>query len=256
MNPTTTPKTWTKTADRPLRSAWRSAGVWLLARFMGVPVPWQAVHQRDGRALLAYEHHRLLALGAAGEAVPPVLAFDGHSLVTSDIGTNLDMVIKRMDPAERLPLMCAASEDLARFHARGQWHGGAQARNLTWNGHRFARLDFEEPLHPAMPLDLVQLYDALQLVMSLVRYLQPLGADAVEAVLRAYRETSVQAWTDPARPPPDLTRFVGSLLPRLRGLSALLAWVPVWRTSREQFRLRVMVEGMTAFVERAHPQVR
>lgn len=256
MNPTTTPKTWTKTADRPLRSAWRSAGVWLLARFMGVPVPWQAVHQRDGRALLAYEHQRLLALGAAGEAVPPVLAFDGHSLVTGDIGTDLDMVIKRMGPAERLPLMCAASEDLARFHARGQWHGGAQARNMTWDGQRFARLDFEEPLYPAMPLELVQLYDALQLVMSLVRYLQPLGADAVESVLRAYREASAHAWTDASRSPPDLVRFVGALLPRLRRLLSLMTWVPWWRSSREQFRLRVMVEGMSAFVERTGVQVR
>ena len=164
--PTASAKTWTKTADRPLRSWRKSASIWVFAHFVGVPVPWHAVRQTDGADLLAFEHQRLLALAAAGERVPTVLAFDGFSLTTSDIGDTLDHVLHRSPEAGRLALMCAASADLAAFHTRGHWHGGAQTRNLTWNGEHFARLDFEERLQPGMALATVQVYDALQLLLS------------------------------------------------------------------------------------------
>ena len=55
-------KTWTKTADRPLRSWRKSASIWVFAHFVGVPVPWHAVRQTDGAELLAFEHERLQQL--------------------------------------------------------------------------------------------------------------------------------------------------------------------------------------------------
>ncbi|MDP3350191.1 MAG: hypothetical protein Q8S92_14465 [Hydrogenophaga sp.] len=241
--PAASAKTWTKTADRPLRSWRKSASIWLFAHFVGVPVPWHAVRQTDGAELLAYEHQRLLALAAAGERVPTVLAFDGFSLTTSDIGDTLDHVLHRSPEGERLALMCAASADLAAFHARGHWHGGAQTRNLTWSGEHFARLDFEERLQPGMALATVQVYDALQLLLSMARYLQPLGPDAVRAVLQAY--------ADAGNGGPALRDFIAHLLPRLGWVSKLAAWSPRLDGSRELMRLRTVLEGMTAFVARA-----
>lgn len=242
--PPTPTKTWTKTADRPLRSAAQSLGVWLFAHFVGVPVPWRAVRQTDGRALLAFEHQRLLALAAAGERVPPVLAFDGHSLVSGDIGTTLDHWLHATPEAERLPLMCAAAADLAAFHARGQWHGGAQTRNITWDGQHFARLDFEERLQPGMTLVTVQVYDVLQLVLSLARYLQPLGPQAVQAVLSAYADAAA-----PRPRAPDLRGFLQRLLPRLAWVSRVAVWSSRLDGSRELERLRTVLDGMAAFVQ-------
>jgi tRNA A-37 threonylcarbamoyl transferase component Bud32 len=241
---TASTKTWTKTADRPLRSATKSLGVWLFAHFVGVPVPWRAVRQTDGAALLAFEHDRLLQLGRAGERVPPVLAFDGHSMVTGHIGTTLDHWLHISPDGERLPLMRAAAADLAAFHARGQWHGGAQTRNMTWDGAHFARLDFEERLQPGMPLATVQVYDVLQLVLSLARYLQPLGPEAVQSVLSAYaEEAALRAQA------PDLRGFLQRLLPRLTRVSRLAAWSARLDGSRELMRLRTVLEGMAAFVQ-------
>lgn len=234
-------KAWTKTADRPLRSWRKSLGIWLFAHYVGVPVPWGAVRQRDGAALLAFEHERLQALAAAGEHVPAVLAFDGHSLTTGDIGATLDHLLHRMREQDRLPLMCAAAADLAAFHARGHWHGGAQTRNVTWNGRFFARLDFEERLLPGMDLSTVQRYDALQLLLSLARYLQPLGPQAVAQVLRAYAD-------EPTDGHPDLRAFVARLLPRLRWVSRLAALSTRLDGSRELMRLRTVLDGMAAFV--------
>ena len=47
----------------------------------------------------------------------------------------------------------------------------------------------------------MQVYDALQLLLSLARYLQPLGPSAVHAVLRAYAEA------DTGGRQPDLRAF-------------------------------------------------
>lgn len=253
MSTPTPHKTWIKTAERPLRSARKSLGVWLFAHFIGVPVPWHAVRQTDGQALLAFEHERLQALLAAGERVPPVLAFDGQRLETGDIGATLDHWLHRTPDTGRLALMCAASADLAAFHARGQWHGGAQARNLTWDGERFARLDFEERLLPGMALPTVQIYDALQLVLSLARYLQPLGPQAVRAVLDAYAVAAAQAASDAgpasATPAPDLRAFIARLLPRLQWVSRLATWSARLDGSRELMRLRTVLDGMAAFAQ-------
>ena len=245
MNPPIASKTWTKTADRPLRSLRKSIGVWLFAHFVGVPVPWSAARQTDGRALLAYEHQRLLALATAGERVPPVLAFDGFSLVTGDIGTTLDHWLHTHPDADHLQMMQAAAADLAAFHARGQWHGGAQTRNITWDGTQFARLDFEEQLQPGMPLATVQLYDALQLVFSLARYLAPLGPQAVASVLDAYSRTAGV---------PDLRGFLRHLLPRLQRVSHVAAWSSRLDGSRELERLRTVLDGMAAFVQHGSQQ--
>lgn len=246
-HPTTPAKTWTKSAERPLRSRQQSLGIWLFAHWLRVPVPWHAVRQTDARGLLAFEHERLLALAAAGEAVPPVIAFDGHSLVTSDIGPTLAHVLAEQPEAQRLATMCAASADLAAFHARGHWHGGAQIRNITWDGARFARLDFEEALLPGMALPTVQLYDALQLLFSLSHHLQPLGVDAVRLVLCAY-DDALQAQIAVVGQRPDLRGFLLHLLPRLQGVSRVAGWSGRLDGSREMQRLRTVLDGMAAFV--------
>ncbi len=232
-------KVWTKTAERPLRSTGKAVAAWCMAHFLGVPVPWAAVRQASGTELLAFEHGRLQQLAQAGEQVPPVLAFDGQRLSLGDVGPTVDECLQRLPAAEHLALMCAVSADLARFHARGHWHGGAQIRNITWDGEHFARLDFEERLFPAMPLHACQIYDVLQLVMSLARWVLPLGAPAVLAVLEAYEAQ------DPAL---DLRGFLRRLLPRLQRVSRLASWVPRYDRSKELLRLRLLIQGMQAFV--------
>lgn len=253
MNPTIPTTFWTKTADRPLRSVSKSLGIGLFAHFAGVAVPWRSVRQVNGSVLLAFEHERLQALAAAGERVPPVLGFDGYTLETGDIGPTLDPVLQRTPEAERLALMCAASADLAAFHARGQWHGGAQARNLTWDGQHFARLDFEERLQPGLPLATVQVYDLLQLVLSLTRYLDALGPQAVLAVLNAYGTASQAAMLSGLQPTPDLAGFLRRLLPRLRLVSRVASWSGRLDGSRQLVRLRTVLDGMAAFVQQTEP---
>ncbi len=240
-----TDKVWTKTAERPLRSTGKALAAWCMAHFLGVPVPWAAVRQASGSELLAFEHQRLQQLADAGEQVPPVLAFDGQVLRLGDVGPTVDECLQRLPTTDHLALMCAVSADLARFHTRGHWHGGAQIRNVTWDGEHFARLDFEERLFPAMPLHGCQVYDVLQLVLSLSAWLQPLGASAVQAVLQAYEAE------DPAL---DVRGFLRRLLPRLQRVSRWAAWVPRYDQSKEIRRLRLLIDGMSGFVATRVPE--
>lgn len=238
------PRTWHKSADRPLRRLSSAIGVWVVARVLGVPVPWALARQSRPERLLALEAQRLNELAQAGEHVPRVLAFDGRHLSTSDVGPTLDVVLEPLDAQPRQVFMEAASADLARFHARGHWHGGAQARNITWHKGAFHRIDFEEPLHPALPLATVQAYDALQFSLSLLRWLPTPGDEALSAVLLAYAQAApVQGQA--------LVAFVRRLLPRLRLLTRITGWWGPWRHSRERQRLVMVLGGLQAFAERA-----
>ena len=89
----------------------------------------------------------------------------------------------------------------------------------------------------------MQVYDVLQMLLSLARFLQPLGPVAVLAVLQAY---------DAAGPGgPALRSFIEHLLPRLQRVSSIAAWSKRLDTSRELMRLRTVLEGMAAFVAQA-----
>jgi hypothetical protein len=247
-------RTWRKTTDRPLRSARKSLAIWAFAHWAGVPVPWRVVRQRDAKALLAYEHARLVALAEAGERVPPVLSFDGHTLVTGDVGAAVDAQLHAWPPTENaraLALMQAVSADLAAFHAHGHWHGGAQARNITWDGQHFARLDFEEPLVPALPLGLVQAYDVLQLLLSLARLLEAHGPEGASAVLRAYVRAAHAAHAPHLVG--QLRALVLPLLPKLSRLSRWAAWSARLDTSREVKRLRTVLAGLQTLVAETAP---
>ena len=60
------------------------------------------------------------------------------------------------------------------------------------------------------------------------------------AVLQAYEAE------DPAL---DLRGFLRHLLPRLQRVARLAAWVPRYDRSKELVRLRLLIEGIQAFVD-------
>ena len=57
--------------------------------------------------------------------------------------------------------------DLAAFHARGLWHGGAQIRNITLREGELWRIDFEENIGSALSRPLTQAYDLFQMLASI-----------------------------------------------------------------------------------------
>ncbi|KAG1242891.1 hypothetical protein G6F65_022762 [Rhizopus arrhizus] len=67
----------------------------------------------------------------AGCRVPEVWWQEQGLLVLEYVGEDLADLIRNEDSTSQLWLTRAAATDLAAFHARGMWHGGAQIRNVT-----------------------------------------------------------------------------------------------------------------------------
>ncbi len=137
--------------------------------------PRPSVLLRNG---LAHEGQRLAQLLEAGTRVPEVWWREQNLLVLEFVGEDLADLIRNEDSTSRMWLARAAAADLAAFHARGMWHGGAQIRNVTLRDGEIWRIDFEENIGATLSRPLAQAYDLFQMLASLVS-LRKLGdADA------------------------------------------------------------------------------
>jgi tRNA A-37 threonylcarbamoyl transferase component Bud32 len=130
------------------------------------------------------EVQRLTEMRQAGVHVPALLAANEQSFIMEDSGRSLSDVLVAADAqSARVELLFMAARDLAAFHARGQWHGGAQVRNLGLTEAGLTRFDFEADYDRYLPLSLLQAMDALFFITSLAGY----GAeDALLEVSSAY----------------------------------------------------------------------
>ncbi len=117
---------------------------------------------------LAHEARRLAQLLEAGCRVPELWWREQNLLVLEFVGNDLADLIRNEDSTSRLWLARAAAADLAAFHARGMWHGGAQIRNLTLRDGEIWRIDFEENIGATLSRPLAQAYDLFQMIASLV----------------------------------------------------------------------------------------
>lgn len=164
--------------DRSVSYALRYARALFLAMsckvFLG-EFPRPSVLLRNG---LAHEGQRLAQLLKAGCRVPEVWWQEQGLLVLEFVGHDLAYLIRKEDTTSRLWLTRAAAADLAAFHARGMWHGGAQIRNVTLNEGEIWRIDFEENIGATLSRPLAQAYDLFQMLASLVSLRKLPDADA------------------------------------------------------------------------------
>ena len=140
------------------------------------PVPGSGLQAVPGRISrpgvvlrngLEHEAERLSALLQAGCRVPEVWWRERGLLVLEYVGEDLADLIRNEDSTTRLWLARAAAADLAAFHARGLWHGGAQIRNITLREGELWRIDFEENIGSALSRPLTQAYDLFQMLASI-----------------------------------------------------------------------------------------
>lgn len=117
----------------------------------------------------AYEAQRLAHLQAQGIAVPHVFLQHDDHIVMEHTGRSIETLLNHAQ--HRNTLLIPIMQSLVDLHEAGQWHGGAQVRNLTLKDQRIWRIDFEEKTGDALPLHLAQAYDLLLCFNSLTKYL-------------------------------------------------------------------------------------
>lgn len=124
---------------------------------------------------LQYEAERLQTLAAAGILVPAVLAQGPDWLVIEQLQENWLDVFELATSERQASLLISAFTDLGALHATGQWHGGAQLRNLMRKDGQTYRIDFEEIVLQAVSLARRQFFDVLMLLLDAFRYGRSLG---------------------------------------------------------------------------------
>jgi len=160
-------------AKRCMRARWHERALLALApllrRWLAPQASFRPV-RRD--AALPVEAQRLAELHRAGCGVPRLIAVDRELLVVEDCGRNLEHLVQdEPQPPLRLQWLREAAADLGRFHAAGQWHGGAQLRNLLRRDDgSLARIDFETALDAHFPLPVLQAIDAALFFTSVARF--------------------------------------------------------------------------------------
>lgn len=157
--------------------------------------PRPSVLLRNG---LDYEAERLRRLQQAGCRVPEVWWQEPGLVVLEHVGDDLPYLLRRAEDAERMALVKRMADDLAAFHARGFWHGGAQVRNVTLrDDNELWRIDFEENIGGALSLPLAQAYDVFQAVSS-VMSLSKFTADQSSVMGKLLLDSYFEANADPA----------------------------------------------------------
>ncbi|XDZ50843.1 hypothetical protein AB8Q18_11715 [Neisseriaceae bacterium CLB008] len=117
----------------------------------------------------AHEVNRLLQLAAAGVKVPRVVGVGDDWVAMTHVGEPIEQQLSEATPEVRWATLEALTLDLAQFHQRGCWHGGAQIRNVTQQPDGFYRFDFEEDLDRELPLSALQAIDVLMFFSSLMK---------------------------------------------------------------------------------------
>ncbi|WP_018881529.1 hypothetical protein [Thioalkalivibrio sp. ALE30] len=164
-----------------------------------------------------YEMERVRALQTLGQPVPQVVAQLPDAVMYSHCGENVEHTLREQDPAARRATLEAVTRNLATFHRAGCWHGGAQLRNVLFDGQHFYRVDFEEDLDRVLSLELAQVYDLFQHLADATTWAA--GDDTAESLGRDLLALyQAEHWS------PRHTRA-------LRGVARLLApfrWLGPW----------------------------
>jgi len=165
-------------------------------------------------------------------------------LALEHVGDNVALLLRAAPQPERLRLARALAEDLAVFHARGFWHGGAQVRNQTMRDGELWRIDFEENIGGALSLPLSQAYDVFQLLSSLMAMRHVSDADMREigpVVLDTYFARHADA--DVRAQLTRLGRMVCRITDALRPVLGRVQWRDVKGFYRVADTLRLLLKS-------------
>ena len=169
---------------------------WLARRVTGASLPGSAARLGAAAHGAGFEARRLQALAAAGVRVPRLEHRGADFIVMEHCGPTVASLLGGWDRATWRCELAGLAADLGALHRAGQWHGGAQIKNLTRRDGQTWRIDFEESFGEHVPLPAAQAFDLVLFVNSIslrgpvdeaeARWLLP-------ALMRAYFEANPDA---------------------------------------------------------------
>jgi len=205
---------------------------WLVKRLTGQPLPLNTLALSEAAGSMDFEARRLQALADAGQRVPRVALLTPEFFVLEHRGTVVATLLEKWKPDTWRHELPRLASELAEFHCAGQWHGGAQIKNVTLQNGISYRIDFEEnfgefvPLPAAQAADLVLFLNSISLAGPIV---EPEARQLLPQLLATYFA---------ANPDPEIRQIIRRTLPLLGRLASLAGLFERW--SRKGIR-RVLI---------------
>lgn len=208
---------------------------WLVRNLTGQPLPLRTLALSEAAYSMGYEAQRLSRLADAGVSVPALALQTQSYLLLEHRGTVVATLLESWPPSVWREQLGQLADELARFHAAGHWHGGAQIKNLTMQDGRFTRIDFEENFGEFLPLPAVQSNDLILFLNSI-----SLAGPIDEAEARRLLPLLLRRYSS-SNPDPNIVEFLRKALPWFKRLTKFSS--PFRRFSRKGIRrMEILVE--------------
>lgn len=221
---------------------------WLARRVTGAALPKEAVRLGAATDGADFEARRLQQLADAGVRVPRLVHRGAGYFVMAHCGATVASLLGGWDRATWRRELATLAAELGAFHRAGQWHGGAQIKNLTRQDGRTWRIDFEERFGEHVPLPAAQAFDLVLFVNSI-----SLRGPIDEAEARVLLPALLQAYFE-ANPDPQVRAVFARALPWARVAAALSAPMRRLTTGGRQrngaARLALLAECVAAELSR------
>ncbi len=215
-------------AERPRRLAQTLFTRWLVKRVTGQPLPLRTLALSQAAHSMDYEARRIRTLAAAGVRVPAIAFQCSGFFVLDYCGEVVSAQLEHWLPQQWRPQLLVLARELAEFHRAGQWHGGAQIKNVALKDGTSTRIDFEENFGEFLPLPVAHATD-LVLFLNSISLAGPIDEREARHLLPQLLDEYWSIHRDPA-----VRDVVARTLPWLRGVVAGAA--PFKRWSKKGIR--------------------
>ncbi|AXX92913.1 kinase [Malaciobacter molluscorum LMG 25693] len=129
------------------------------------------VQEKSAIQALEFECTKLEEFKKLNIPVPNVVFKNNNFFVLEDSGKNINSFIRKKDAAqEKIDFYIIKSIDaISLIHNKKQYHGGAQARNLTFKDDKIYSIDLEDSFDDSIDLKTLQFRDFLLFLLSLTK---------------------------------------------------------------------------------------
>lgn len=211
-----------KLAEKPRRLLQTLFMRWLVKRITGQPLPLRTLALSEAAGSMDFEARRLQALAAAGVRVPRVALLTPEFFVLDYCGTVVATLLENWTPEAWRAELARLAAELGQFHRAGQWHGGAQIKNVTLHDGTSYRIDFEENFGEFLPLSVAQTAD-LALFLNSISLAGPIAEPEARALLPQLIEHYFAA-----NPAPEIRQVIRRALPLLKTLAGFAGLFQRW----------------------------
>ncbi|UCV04894.1 hypothetical protein [Dechloromonas denitrificans] len=195
---------------------------WLVKRLTGQPLPLSTLALAEAAGSMDFEANRLKALAKAGVRVPRVVLVTPEFFILDYCGTVVATLLEDWPAATWRSELTRLAGELGEFHRAGQWHGGAQIKNITLHDGLSYRIDFEENFGEFLPLSAAQTAD-LVLFLNSISLAGPITESESRQLLPQLLDSYFAA-----NPDPEIKQVIRRARPVLKRLAAVAGLFQRW----------------------------